>query len=115
VSAPDEPRPSRPGTLSITRSQGPSGPVLELAGELDLATAPELAKAVAEAERLEGDTMVLDLRSLSFMDSSGLRGILLVDARLREAGRALALVRGPEAIDRVFELTGAERLVRFLD
>jgi anti-sigma B factor antagonist len=75
-------------------------------GELDLAGATALE---IELERLERDrgvgTIVLDLRGLEFMDSSGLRLVAILDMRAREAGRRFALVAGAEPVHRVFEIT----------
>jgi anti-anti-sigma factor len=48
---------------------------------------------------------LLDLRGLSFMDSTGLRFVVTADQRARQAGRRLAVVQGPGAIQRVFEIT----------
>lgn len=81
-------------------------------GELDLSGAAVLE---AELERLAVDpelaAVVLDLRGLEFMDSSGLRLVVLADMRAREAGRRFALVRGGETVHRVFEITRmSERL-----
>ena len=75
-------------------------------GELDLSGAAVLE---AELERLavepELGAVVLDLRGLEFMDSSGLRLVVLADMRAREAGRRFALIRGGETVHRVFEIT----------
>jgi anti-sigma B factor antagonist len=75
-------------------------------GELDLSGADLLE---GELDRLAGDptvaTVVLDLRGLAFMDSSGLRLVVLTDMRFRELGRRFALVNGPDAVQRVFEIT----------
>ena len=75
-------------------------------GELDLSGAAVLE---AELERLavepELGAVVLDLRGLVFMDSSGLRLVVLADMRAREAGRRFALIRGGETVHRVFEIT----------
>ncbi len=81
-------------------------------GELDLSGAAVLQ---AEIDRLAEDHdlggMVLDLRGLEFMDSSGLRLVVLADMQAREAGRRFALVRGDETVHRVFEITRmSERL-----
>lgn len=85
-------------------SAGPSAASVKVAGELDLATTPELKRALREAERL-APVVVLDLRDLAFMDSSGLHAILDASKRARQAGRRLAVLRGPANVDRVFELT----------
>ena len=75
-------------------------------GELDLSGATVLE---AELERLavepELGAVVLDLRGLEFMDSSGLRLVVLADMRARVAGRGFALIRGGETVHRVFEIT----------
>jgi anti-anti-sigma factor len=86
--------------------------VVRLSGELDLAGA---ALVERELDRVVGrdapHTVVVDLRGVAFMDSSGLRSVVVADARGREEGWELVLVRGPEAVHRVFELTRmAERL-----
>jgi anti-sigma B factor antagonist len=85
-------------------------------GELDL---PGAAVLEAELERVEAEprlgTVVLDLRGLGFMDSSGLRLVVMADMRLREAGRRLVLVRGAETVQRVFEITRIAERLEFVD
>src|SRR3954453_17058687 len=61
-----------PGEFSIAASGREGRALLTLSGELDLATAPELEQLVNE--RLDaGQEVVVDLRGLEFMDSSGIR------------------------------------------
>jgi anti-anti-sigma factor len=75
-------------------------------GELDVAGTPALEDALAEASDAPGVYgVVVDLSGLDFMDSSGLRAVVLADRRLREQGLRFALVRGGEPVQRVFELT----------
>jgi anti-sigma B factor antagonist len=85
-------------------------------GELDLSGAAVLQ---AELDRLaeEGELggVVLDLRGLEFMDSSGLRLVVLADMQAREAGRRFALVRGDETVHRVFEITRMSDRLEFVD
>lgn len=81
---------------------------IELRGELDLATAPQVEEALAGAEGDAPGLIALDLSKLSFLDSSGLRTIVAADARARDAGRRLAVVKGPDAVQRVFTITGLE-------
>jgi len=52
--------------------------------------------------------VVLDLRELTFLDSSGLRLILALQAGVHERGGRLVLVRGPRRVHRVLELTRAD-------
>jgi len=76
-------------------------------GELDIAGAREAEEAVRQAESGGGESaLTIDLRGLTFMDSTGLRLLVAADRRAHEAGRTLRIVRGPDAIQRVLELTG---------
>jgi anti-sigma B factor antagonist len=81
---------------------------VRLSGELDIATA---ARAEAELRRAEDEspsTIAVDLSGLSFMDSTGLRLVVAASARARDAGRRLLVVRGPDPVHRVLELTGLD-------
>jgi anti-sigma B factor antagonist len=77
-----------------------------LAGELDIATAPELERTLHESQQLAHLT-VLDLRDLAFMDSAGVHAIVNASVRARQDGRRLVLVRGRPNIYRMFTLTGS--------
>ena len=97
--------------LTIERSAGR----IALEGELDLASVAELEAAI-DAARSEGaDEVVLDLRELEFMDSSGLRCVVQADKRASEEGWRFALVRGPAAVQRVFEITRMDQRLTFTD
>jgi len=75
-------------------------------GELDLAGAPELEKALATLDdEPDVHAIVLDLSAVEFMDSSGLRAVVQADRRTTETGRRFALVKGGEPVHRVFEIT----------
>jgi anti-anti-sigma factor len=79
--------------------------VVALSGEFDLAG---VERFDAELRRLEAESpgvLVVDLTELQFMDSSGLRALVMADHRARRAQRRLAIVPGPPAVRRVFEIT----------
>jgi anti-sigma B factor antagonist len=90
--------------------------LITLEGELDL---PATAELEPELERLACEpgveTVALDLRALEFLDSSGLRLVVVAERRLREAGRRLVLVRGPQPVQRVFEITRMTERLEFVD
>jgi anti-sigma B factor antagonist len=90
--------------------------VVALQGELDVAGAGllehELDRILADHEP---SALVLDLSGLEFMDSTGLRLVVLADQRAREEGRTFALVRGRGDVHRVFEITRMADRLRFLD
>jgi anti-anti-sigma factor len=99
------------GTLSVRSERDGDSHVVALLGELDLAGAPTLEQELLRVEASDAPSIVIDLASLEFIDSTGIRLILAADARSRMDGDRLALIRGPRAVHRVFELTGiAERL-----
>jgi anti-sigma B factor antagonist len=85
-------------------------------GELDLSGAAVLeAELDRLAEEPELGSVVLDLRGLEFMDSSGLRLVVLADMRTREAGRRFALIRGGDTVHRVFEITRMSERLQFVN
>ena len=88
---------------------------VRMIGELDIGTAQEAESEIRQAESADATTVVLDLGGLTFMDSTGLRLLVSADARAREAGRRLAIVRGPDAVQRVIELTGLATKLDLVD
>ena len=99
-------------TLSLHTYQESDSVRVAVSGELDLSSALVFEEELKRIEENSGEALlVLDLRSLKFMDSTGLRLILSAHARAINSGRKLAIVEGGEAIRRIFRLTGVlERL-----
>src|SRR6266576_2419447 len=78
--------------------------MLVLSGELDMAAEDELETAIiscANATRL-----TLDLSQLTFMDSTGVKLVLLADALCKAHEIVFALVPGPRQVQRIFEIAG---------
>jgi len=88
--------------------------VLTFAGDLDLVSAPEAVEAITGAQS-GGGTVVLDLRGLRFIDSSGLRVLLEAKRRADTAGERLLIAPGQGGVRRVFELSGVGSLVEVVD
>jgi len=84
-------------------------------GELELATAPELADALDERIRGSSGLFVIDLRSVDFLDSSGINCLVRARALLGRDDRPLALVCPPGNVRRVLEITGIDELVALYD
>jgi anti-sigma B factor antagonist len=76
---------------------------VRLAGELDIATTPQLQRTLRESQA-RARLVVLDLRKLAFMDSSGVHTIVNASACAREVGHRLILLRGPPNADRTLAL-----------
>ena len=87
-----------------------------LRGELDLATAPELEQLLTERIDASQD-VVVDLRGLEFMDSSGIRVLVAAHARAGRADTRVFVVR-PEpnsAVAKIVEVAGLDRELNILD
>lgn len=87
--------------------------VVRLNGELDLSEAARLSQALAAAEADSPTPLVLDLRRLTFIDSSGLRAILEADIRARRDARRLVLIPGPETVHRIFLIALLDKRLEF--
>ena len=89
--------------------------VIELEGELDLAGANALEQELATPEVDGTGAIVLDLRGVNFMDSSGLRVIAVTLQDAQERGRRFALVPGAAQVMRVFDITRMRERLDFVD
>jgi anti-sigma B factor antagonist len=87
---------------------------IRLAGELDLGTAPQLKQAL-DAYARTGQTITIDLREVSFIDSMGLAALVRVRHRAADRGASLRLVPPPAPMWRVFELTHLDRVFAWVD
>lgn len=102
-----------PGSLDVSSSAGEGSVTLTLRGELDLASAGALEKRLSAVERGSPGRILVDLTGLTFIDSSGLRVLLLADGRAREQGHELVFTESTETVRRVLEMTGALELLHF--
>lgn len=85
------------------------------AGELDLCSAGELEREVAGLYERGFDRVLVDLRSVTFMDSSGLRTLVTLREGAAHRGRPLILIPGGRAVERVFEVSGTRGLFEWRD
>lgn len=90
-----------------------SAALIAISGELDLASGPRLEE---ELSSLDPDVtlVVVDLRRLEFMDSTGLSIIVRAHQRLADQDRELSLVRGSPQVQRLLDLTGVAERVRLV-
>jgi anti-sigma B factor antagonist len=101
--------------LDVTTEQHPGYTRVILIGELDIASADELETQLAAIEVNSLGTIVLDLRRVEFIDSTGLRALIAADERARSEERRLAVVRGPEAVARVLAVTQLDQRFEIVD
>lgn len=79
--------------------------VVEVPGDLDFISAPDFARYLDGVAAAGARRLVLDMRDVTFMDSSGLRILLNAARELRERGGALRLAAPDEQVLRLIELT----------
>jgi anti-anti-sigma factor len=103
-----------PGNFDVATHRSESALVVAPRGEIDLATVDFVRDAV-EREKQAGEDLVLDLRDVGFLDTSGLRYVLELNDRASRDGFNLRLVKGPTAVQRVFEVSGVEPRLPFVD
>jgi anti-anti-sigma factor len=88
---------------------------LVLRGELDLSTVGKVQEEIRQAADNGPRLMVLDLSQLTFLDSTGLRCLVKADERAREEGWRFVVVKGPEAVHRVFSITRLDERLEIVD
>jgi anti-sigma B factor antagonist len=105
-----------PDEFSIAAEDREGRTHLTLRGELDLATAPELEGLVNE--RLDaGQEVVVDLRELQFMDSSGIRVLVAAHARAGRTGGRIFVVRPSRdsAVAKIIDVSGLDGELTIVD
>ena len=106
-------RTSKLGSLALRSHREGDAHVIELIGELDLDGAPRLEEEFKRVEASDVASIVVDLGQLEFIDSTGIR--LLVMAADRSPEGRLTLLRGPRQVHRVFEITDLADRLPFVD
>lgn len=96
--------------LEVVVCDAGSACLVAVAGELDLASAPELARMLYPLQR-PGAVVTLDLQHLAFMDLAGVRALLDARRVASAAGSSLHILGAGEGATRVLELTGTLDLV----
>jgi anti-sigma B factor antagonist len=101
--------------FEVTIEQRGGAVHVALTGELDISTAQRLEDDLRRVESEDPPLIVLNLQGLSFMDSTGLRLLIMADSRAREDGRRLAIVKGNEMVQRVMRLTRLDERLDFVE
>ena len=98
-----------PFELSVDAAPGQV--TIRVRGELDLSTLPGFAEAVVEAEASGADRVLIDLRELAFIDSSGVGELLRATDRGRRNGHALVFLRTDGAVEQTLRVMGVADLL----
>lgn len=85
--------------------------MISVSGELDLASSPALEEELDRVAASGTGLVIVDLRELEFMDSTGLSVLVKAHQRAEEQGKRFGLVNGSQQVQRLLTLTGvADRL-----
>ena len=82
--------------------------VVAPSGEIDLATAPVLREGLQQAETAQAEGLLIDLRGVSFIDSSGIGELVGCHRRCRDAGRRLAFLVPDGTTRKILAVTGMD-------
>jgi len=89
--------------------------VVSFEGEMDISEADRIDQELRLVEKDQPPLLVLDLRDLTFLDSTGLRLVLEADSRAREEGRRMAIIPGPDVVHRIFLIAMLDKRLEFID
>ena len=88
---------------------------VRLFGDFDITGFKQVDEELGGIQSNGRPTVTLDLRELTFIDSSGIRAILRADTRARALGSRLRLIAGPERVQKVFQITRLDHQLEFVD
>lgn len=89
--------------------------MLTISGELDLVSSPVLEQALEGLGASDARLVMLDMRGLEFMDSTGIHLLVKAHQRAHQAGQRFALIRGSEQVHRMLDLTGVSEQMTIVD
>ena len=103
-----------PGDLQIVEGRVGEAVTLAAYGEIDMA-APELDAALLRAEESDAAQIILDLSAVTFIDSCGLRVVLVAERRSATDGKRLGMRLGDGQVARMMKFTAIDQMVNVLD
>jgi anti-anti-sigma factor len=102
--------------LSIISSELPGGwHCIAVNGDIDLATVPELEAAIDAIFNANSQPLAVDLRETSFMDSTGLKALVMASRRFDEDGRQFAIAVSGGPVSRLIDLSGVNGSIRVVE
>jgi anti-sigma B factor antagonist len=101
--------------FSVETRNGDQAVVIGVTGELDLASSPALEQELEAGVATQAEVVIVDLRRLEFMDSTGLSVLVRAHQRATENGQRFGVVRGPQQVQRLLSLTGVADRITLAD
>lgn len=94
-------------TISVESARTTDAVEIVVTGEVDSSNCAALQDELLRLAAADGDTLcTVDLVGVGFMDSSGLRALLLGQRAMTEAGKTMAIIAVSDSVRRLFEITG---------
>ncbi len=94
--------------IELAVDRGTESATLRVSGEIDLTSAPKLDDEIQSLIEQSVRTLTLDLSSVAFMDSTGLRVLLKASKLLESSGGKVVLLKPSEPVRRLLEVSGLE-------
>ncbi|HEY8481148.1 MAG TPA: STAS domain-containing protein [Spirillospora sp.] len=88
--------------------------LVRVKGDIDVVSRARFEETLLEVVE-SGEPVVIDMREVTFCDSTGLNAIVAANRRAGERGSALALVALPPRVQRVFRITGIDKFIPIHD
>ncbi len=104
---------SRPPLFELQNVVSGERSTLVLSGEIDLVAAPDVEAAIRHLCAQRTSRIVLDLRKVTFMDSTGLKAAISAQALCQAQGHEFGVIPGPRQVQTLFEITGLAKLLPF--
>ena len=101
--------------FGVTVEREGASATLRLSGEFDVACEDEFADATTDALSNGTRELLVDLRDLTFIDSSGLRFLIALWMESRRKDFDLSLLQGTGHVRRVLDIAGLERVLPIAD
>jgi anti-sigma B factor antagonist len=102
-------------TFELRSTQEGSTAIITLSGDFDMSAKGQFEEALLGIDTERTKRVVVDLRNVTFIDSAGLGMILKGSSACRDLGLAYALVRGPENVQHLLELTALSLSIPIVD
>jgi len=107
-------RPAGPEPFTVHSARDDARYIVSPVGELDVASAWQLERELRRVEASDVEEIVLDLRGVKFIDSTGMQPVLHANAREMHSKR-LRILPGPDNVQRCFEISGLTSRLPFVD
>lgn len=102
-----------PATTAV--SDGPDGPVVRIAGAFDVASSREVEQVLLQQVDRGSEWLTVDLASVHFMDSTGLRALNVARKHAEELGGRVRLLHVLHEVRRVIDMLGMAPFFKIVD